>query len=64
MMPSFASVCLNVVPTETLSNTASTATPESRFCSSSEIPNLSKVARISGSTSSRLSSCACFLGAE
>ena len=64
MMPSFASVSLNVVPTDTLSNTASTATPESRFCSSSEIPSLSKVARISGSTSSKLSSCACCLGAE
>jgi hypothetical protein len=41
-----------VVATETESNTASTATPDRRFCSSSEMPSFSKVARSSGSTSS------------
>ena len=56
MMPSSPSFFLNVVATETESNTASTATPESIFCSSSGMPSLSNVFRISGSTSSRLSS--------
>ena len=34
MMPSSASFSLKVVATETLSKTASTATPARRFCSS------------------------------
>ena len=61
-MPISASFALKVVATETLSNTASTATPESRFCSSSEMPSFSKVRRISGSTSSRLVSLLLLLG--
>ena len=52
--PASAKVSLNVVATETESMMASIATPESRSCSASEMPSLSKVARISGSTSSRL----------
>ena len=43
MMPSSASFSLNVVATETLSKTASTATPDSSFCSSSEMPSFSNV---------------------
>ena len=54
IIPSFAKVSLNVVATETESITMSTATPESFFCSSTEIPNLSNVFNNSGSTSSRL----------
>src|ERR1700749_3506718 len=38
--PASASLALNVVATETLSNTASTATPASNFCSCSGIPSL------------------------
>jgi hypothetical protein len=64
MMPSSPSLALKVVATETESKTASTATPESSFCSLSGIPSLAKVARISGSTSSRLSSFFWFFGAE
>ncbi len=64
MIPISASFVRNVVPTETLSKTASTATPESSFCSSSGIPSFSKVARTSGSTSSRLLSTGFFFGAE
>ena len=64
MMPTLASFSLKVVATETLSNTASTATPASIFCSSSGMPSLSKVARTSGSTSSRLFSVFFFFGAE
>ena len=56
MMPSFSSSSLNVVATETLSKTASTATPASRFCSCSGMPSFSYVASSSGSTSSRLAS--------
>ena len=41
MMPSSVSFSLYVVATETLSNTASTATPASRFCSSSGMPSFS-----------------------
>jgi hypothetical protein len=52
-----------VVPTDTLSKTASTATPLSRFCSSSGMPSFSNVRRISGSTSSRLAATG-FFGAE
>ena len=62
MIPISASFARNVVPTETLSNTASTATPASSFCSSSGIPSFSKVARTSGSTSSRLLSVGLLLG--
>ena len=54
MMPSSESFALNVVATETLSKTASTATPLSRFCSSREMPSLANVSRSLGSTSSRL----------
>ena len=64
MMPSSASFSRKVVATETLSNTASTATPASSFCSSSGIPSFSNVARTSGSTSSRLLSVGFFFGAE
>ena len=64
MTPTFASSARNVVATETESNTASTATPLRRFCSSSEMPSFSNVARSSGSTSSsELSFFFCF-GAE
>ncbi len=41
MTPASASFSLKVVATETLSNTASTATPASRFCSSSGMPSFS-----------------------
>jgi len=64
MMPTLDSCSLNVVATETLSKTASTATPVSRFCSSREMPSFSNVARISGSTSSRLFSFFFGFGAE
>ena len=64
MMPSSASLLRNVVATETESNTASTATPASSFCSSSGMPSFSNVVRSSGSTSSMLSSCGFFFGAE
>jgi hypothetical protein len=47
-------LALNVVATDTLSNTASVATPAKRFCSSSGMPSLSKVRSSSSSTSSRL----------
>ena len=39
-------------------------TTVNRFCSSSEMPSFSNVARSSGSTSSRLFSCGFFFGAE
>src|SRR5919107_493315 len=52
MMPSLPSSALYVVPTDTESNTASTATPSSRFCSLSEMPSFLYVSRIAGSTSS------------
>ena len=41
MMPFSASCFLNVVPTDTLSNTASTATPASRSRSFSGMPSFS-----------------------
>jgi hypothetical protein len=41
MMPSSSSFSLKVVATDTLSKTASTATPASIFCSSSGIPSFS-----------------------
>ena len=53
-MPRLANSSLKVVATETLSKTASTATPASRFCSCSGMPSFSKVSRSSLSTSSRL----------
>jgi hypothetical protein len=61
---SSASLALNVVATETLSNTASTATPASIFCSARGIPSFSLVRRISGSSSSRLFSAVLRLGAD
>src|SRR5690242_17973360 len=39
--PASASLCLKVVATDTLSNTASTATPASIFCSASGMPSFS-----------------------
>ena len=41
MMPSSPSFALNVVATETLSKTASTATPASASCSRSGMPSFS-----------------------
>jgi putative hemolysin len=64
MMPSLPNSALYVVPTETESNTASTATPASIFCSRSGIPSLSYVSRILGSSSSRLPNGLAVLGAE
>ncbi len=64
MTPISASLPLNVVATDTLSKTASTATLLRRFCSSSEMPSFSKVRRSSGSTSSRLLSFFFGFGAE
>ena len=62
--PSSDNFSLNVVATDTLSITASTATPVNRFCSSREIPSFLNVSRSSGSTSSRLFNFSDFLGAE
>ena len=64
IMPFSANVSLNVVATETESTTTSTATPANFFCSSKEIPSLSKVFKSSGSTSSKLSYLSLDLGAE
>src|SRR5690349_14580723 len=64
MIPCFASSSLYVVPTLTLSNTASTATPERRFCSLREIPSLLYVSSSFGSTSSSDASGFVLLGAE
>ena len=64
IIPSLAKVSLNVVATETESITISTATPESFFCSSIEIPSLLKVLISSGSTSSRLLYLLLVFGAE
>ena len=50
IIPFSARVSLKVVATDTESTTMSTATPESFFCSSIEIPNLLKVSNNSGST--------------
>ena len=61
-MPTFFRSSANVVLTDTESNTASTATPASAFCSSKEIPSFSYASKIFGSTSSRLPRG--FLGAE
>jgi putative salt-induced outer membrane protein YdiY len=62
MMPFSASVFLKVVATDTLSNTASTATPARIARSWSGMPSFSYVASSSGSTSSRFASFG--LGAE
>ena len=64
MMPCFVSSALYVVPTDTESKTASTATPASSFCSLSGMPSLSYVSRSLGSTSSRLPNGLAVLGAE
>ncbi len=64
MMPSLPSSAFMVVPTDTLSKIASTATPEIRFCSLSEMPSRSYVRRSSGSTSARLPSDFTLFGAE
>src|SRR6185436_10045836 len=61
--PCFLSFSLYVVATETESNTASTATPASCFCSVKGMPSFSKVRNNSGSTSSRLALTAFCLGA-
>ena len=57
-------VFLKEVATETESITTSTATLANFFCSSSEIPSLSKVFFISGSRSSKLSKTGFCFGAE
>ena len=64
MMPSSASFSLKVVATETLSKTASTATPLRRFCSPSGMPSFANVCSSFGSTSSRLPGATFRLGAE
>jgi hypothetical protein len=53
IIPIEANLSLNVVATETLSNTASIAIPLKRSCSAREIPNFSNVFNNSGSTSSK-----------
>ena len=63
-MPFSPSVFLKVVATETESITISTATFANLFCSSKEMPNFSKVASKSGSTSSILFSLGFCFGAE
>ena len=63
-MPNSANLSLKEVATETLSITKSTATPDKRFCSSVEMPSLSMVALISGSTSSNDPKGTLDLGAE
>ena len=63
MIPFSARVSRKVVFTDTESMTASTAIPESIFCSSRGIPSFSKVRRSSGSTSSRLFGPSFFFGA-
>ena len=64
IIPFSPRVFLKVVATETESTTISTATLANLFCSSREIPNFSKVANKSGSTSSILFSFGFCLGAE
>ena len=64
MIPSSLSLSLKVVPIETESITASTATPLNLFCSCNDIPNFSNVLISSGSTSSIDLSIFFFLGAE
>src|SRR3989338_10505820 len=63
--PASANFSLKVVATETLSNTASTATPDNNFCSCRGMPNLLYVSNNFGSTSSKFFNFATFdLGAE
>src|SRR3954471_20961784 len=62
--PCFASSARNVVPTDTESKIASTATPASSFCSCSGMPSFWYVSSSCGSTSSRLPSGFFVLGAE
>ena len=62
--PTLDNSSLKVVPTDTLSNIASTATFANFFCSVRGIPNFSKVDYISSSTSSRLDKLSFFFGAE
>ena len=64
IIPCFVNSSLNVVATETESNTASTATPANAFCSLRGIPSFSYVFNNSGSTSSILFSFSVFFGAE
>ncbi len=64
IIPFSANVFWKVVATETESITISTATPANFFCSSKEIPNLLKVSKSSGSTSSILLYFGFLLGAE
>ena len=64
MIPCFASSARIVVPTDTESKIASTATPESIFCSVSGMPSRWYVLSSSGSTSSRLPSGFFVFGAE
>ena len=54
MTPASSSMSWYVVATDTLSRTASTATPVSFFCSSNGMPSLLNDSSISGSISSRL----------
>ena len=54
MIPDLCNCFLKVVPIETLSKTASTATLASIFCSFSDTPNFSNVRKSSGSASSKL----------
>src|SRR5688500_20158332 len=58
--PCFFSFSLYVVANETESNTASTATPASCFCSYRGMPSFSKVFNNPGSTSSRLAVSYCY----
>ena len=64
MMPYLLSSSLYVVPTDTESITASTATPFMRFCSLSEMPSLLYISSSCGSTSSRDASGFTDFGAE
>ena len=52
MTPISFSFSLNVVATDTLSKTASTATPAKTFCSFNGMPSFSYVSNNLGSTSS------------
>ena len=62
--PTFDNSSRKVVPIETLSKIASTATFAKRFCSVNGIPNFSKVFKISPSISSKFLAFPCDLGAE
>ena len=64
MIPCFASSSRYVVPTLTESNTASTATPASAFCSLSGMPSFAYVSSSLGSTSSSEPSGLVVFGAE